>query len=175
MPKARRKPDKKILEIDVSVRCARWTEALPDARALARRAARAALTTEATPGGAEASVVLADDDFVRRLNRDYRSQDKPTNVLAFAAAAAETDRSPRPPAMPRLLGDVVVAFETAAREAADQGKALADHLSHLVVHGMLHLLGDDHRTAKMAAAMERREIDILARLGVADPYADAGR
>lgn len=172
MPKAARQRATETLEIDVSVRCARWTEALPEAAALARRAALAAWRSEAAAGDAEAAVVLADDAFIRRLNRDYRGQDKPTNVLAFASGIDGDTDAPPPPA-PRLLGDVVVAFETAAREAADQEKPLADHLSHLVVHGMLHLLGHDHQTAAAATAMERRECDVLAGLGVADPYAGA--
>jgi len=154
------------LAIDVAVRCRRWTEAVPRAAALSRRAAIAAYGHQRRRAGrAEAAVVLADDAFVRRLNRDYRHHDEATNVLAFPAAAAPT-------AMPAMLGDIVIAFETAAREAAAEEKTLADHLSHLVVHGMLHLLGHDHQTAAAAEAMERREIDILAGLCVADPYGD---
>jgi len=169
MPKAAAAPPKSTLHVDVSVRCRRWTEALPRAAAHCRRAARAAYDTgrkRARP--AEVAVVLADDPFVRRLNRDYRRQDKATNVLAFPAA----DVAQTPAAMPETLGDIVVAFETAALEAAAEGRTLGDHLSHLVVHGMLHLLGHDHRTAAAARAMERREIGVLARLGVADPYGD---
>ncbi len=111
--------------------------------------------------------MLADDALVRRLNRDYRGVDQATNVLAFPAAdgggsvAAEA---------PLPLGDVVLALETVRREAADQGKSVAEHLSHLVVHGVLHLLGFDHVEAGDAARMEALEIEVLAGLGVPDPY-----
>lgn len=114
-------------------------------------------------------VVLTDDAEQRRLNRDYRGQDKPTNVLSFALAGpGETP----PPGAPLLLGDVVLARETVAREAAEQQKPLADHLQHLVVHGVLHLLGYDHENDTEAAIMEKSEVAILARLGVPDPYRD---
>jgi probable rRNA maturation factor len=114
-------------------------------------------------------IVLTDDAEQQRLNRDYRGQDKPTNVLSFAL----TDSGdPVAPGMPVLLGDIVLAFETVAREAAEQDKPLADHLRHLVVHGALHLLGFDHENAAEAAIMEAREAAILRRLGVPDPYRD---
>ena len=109
---------------------------------------------------------LSDDAEQRGLNRTYRGKDCSTNVLAFpqtAPAAAD-------PGTPLLLGDVVLAFETVRREAAAQGKPFADHLCHLVVHGVLHLLGFDHEAAAEAAAMEAREVTILAGLGVRDPY-----
>ena len=161
------------LDIAVSVSHAAWSQAEPAVEGLCRKAAAAAYAvappdTEAV----EVSLVLADDALLHSLNRDYRGHDAPTNVLAFPG----TDGSlARPPGVPAMLGDVVVAFETAAAEAADQHKALADHLSHLIVHGMLHLLGHDHGTEAEAVAMERLEIQVLAVLGVADPYADAGR
>lgn len=120
----------------------------------------------------EVSVVLADDATVEALNRKYRGSDRPTNVLAFAALEGS---GPAPAAeAPLLLGDVVLAYETVAAEARTQGKPLGDHVAHLVVHGILHLLGYDHRAPAEAASMEAVEVAILAGLGIADPYA-AGR
>lgn len=117
--------------------------------------------------GAELTIVLADDGTVRRLNRQYRGIDKPTNVLSFGS----TDGGRKPaPGLPTILGDVVLARETMAAEAAVQGKSIADHSVHLVVHGVLHLLGHDHQAAREADLMEAIEIQVLARLGVADPY-----
>lgn len=111
----------------------------------------------------EISVLLCDDAEIRALNRQWRGFDKPTNVLSFPAAGpAHAD-------MP--LGDIAIAFEIAARESEDGGKTLADHVTHLGVHGVLHLLGCDHETIADAEAMEMRERNILAALGIADPYA----
>ncbi|MGH7122804.1 MAG: rRNA maturation RNase YbeY, partial [Stellaceae bacterium] len=116
----------------------------------------------------EVSVVLADDALLRRLNRQWRRIDAATNVLSFPSLDQEL-----PPRAPFLLGDVVVAYETVSREAQEQGKELADHLRHLVVHGVLHLLGYDHDEPGEAEQMEALETQVLARLGVADPYAEA--
>ena len=141
-----------------------WTGALSDAEAIARRAADAAWNA-AGSGTAELSILLSDDAEVRILNRDYRAKDRPTNVLSFPAG--DEGAAGRP----RLLGDVVLALETIEREAAAQSKPLADHLSHLTVHGVLHLLGHDHQTETQATAMEALETEILRGLGIADPYA----
>ncbi len=162
-----------------------WPQAVPAVEDLARRAAQAAMAAAAVSGAAaralaahdaEISLVLADDATLRRYNRDYRGIDKPTNVLAFAA-----DEAPRAPEGasgggegPLLLGDVLLARETLVREAEEQGKRPADHLCHLVAHGVLHLLGQDHQTEGEAQVMERLEVAALGRLGVADPYAAAG-
>ena len=118
---------------------------------------------------AELSVVFADNEMVQRLNRDYRGKDAPTNVLSFALTEAE---EPDFPGAPLMLGDVFLALETVLAEAARDHKAPADHARHLVVHGILHLLGHDHMTEAEAEAMERIETAILARFGIADPYAD---
>jgi probable rRNA maturation factor len=155
--------------------CIRWKHACPDADALARDAVRAALaigvakTGLASPARVELCIVLADDAEQQRLNNLFRGQDTPTNVLAFPA----WEPGMRSPAgAPLLLGDVVVAFETVAREAAEQSKPFADHLRHMIVHGVLHLLGYDHQTAGAASIMESLERVILAKLGVPDPYPD---
>jgi probable rRNA maturation factor len=159
--------------IEVSVLCRDWEHQLPDAVDVAREAARRALVAgwiAAALGPmreVELSIVLADDAEQRRLNRDWRGIDRPTNVLAFAGGDPRAQRSAE---TPLLLGDVVLAYETVAREAAEQRKAVADHLRHLVVHGVLHLLGYDHVEPGEALAMERLETSILAAMGVADPY-----
>ena len=143
----------------------RWRAALP-ARSLAREtiAVAAAESGVALSPGAELCVHLADDEHVRALNARWRGLDQPTNVLSFPAVA------PAEIAKARLIGDVVLAFETLAREAADEGKPLADHYRHLVAHGFLHLIGFDHDEEAAAGRMEALETRILARLGVADPY-----
>jgi probable rRNA maturation factor len=116
---------------------------------------------------AEVGVLLCDDATIRALNRTWRGIDKPTNVLSFPLAAPAALEAAPP------LGDIVVAFETAAREADAEGKALSDHATHLIVHGFLHLLGHDHVEPTPAATMEALERRILERLGIPDPYADS--
>ena len=154
------------VDIDLAEPSPLWRRALPEVERVCDRAARAALAAGGAPQRpAELAIVLADDALLRALNRDWRGRDAPTNVLSFAAG----EDAP-PPGAPLLLGDVVLAFETAATEAQAQGKPLADHLAHLVVHGVLHLLGFDHEIAAEAERMEALETRVLAGLGVADPY-----
>jgi probable rRNA maturation factor len=159
--------------IEVYSPCAAWAAACPDAERRARAAARLALaagSAEAAmslPARVELAIVLTDDAEQRRLNRDWRRIDRSTNVLAFPAW---DPGAPIPPEAPVLLGDVVLAFETVMSEAEAQDKTFADHLSHLIVHGALHLLGYDHGTDAEAAVMEMLETSVLASLGVADPY-----
>lgn len=144
-----------------------WRIDLPAAAALARRAARAALAAVPAAGGAaELAVALGDDALLRRLNRIYRGRDKPTNVLSFSYFEPP---GPRMRAR-RFLGDVAVARETLLAEAAAEGKPAAHHLSHLIVHGVLHLLGYDHQKATDAKRMEALERRILSGLGIPDPY-----
>ena len=114
----------------------------------------------------ELAIVLTDDAAIRTLNRDWRGKDAPTNVLSFPAAAPSAPRA----GDARLLGDIVIAYETTAREAVAEGKPFAHHLAHLAVHGFLHLLGYDHETDAEAEAMEALEIAVLRRLGVPNPY-----
>lgn len=155
------------LTVEISRVSDAWASAPPAIEATVRQAADsawAAVAEDRTGDGAELSVVLADDATIRRLNRDYRGRDTPTNVLAFPAGDEGA------PGRLRLLGDIVIAFETLRREAEARAITPLDHVSHLVVHGMLHLLGHDHRTESEAAAMEALEAGILAGLGVADPY-----
>jgi probable rRNA maturation factor len=142
----------------VRVSAAAWRRALPGAAALLRRAARAALAAAADGRRGEVAVLLADDAAVRALNARHRGRNAPTDVLAFPNDA------------PGVLGDIVLAYETARRDAAADGKRLADHAAHLVVHGVLHLLGHDHARPAAARRMEEAERRILAGLGIADPY-----
>lgn len=141
--------------VDVVLLDPGWAKALPGVERLVRKAARAALGSRAHA----LTVALADDKRVRALNRRDRRKDKPTNVLSYPSG----ERA--------LLGDVVLARQIVWREAREQGKTAADHVTHLVVHGTLHLLGHDHETSEEDAdRMEALERRILARLGVADPY-----
>jgi probable rRNA maturation factor len=160
------------MTIAVDVRAAGWRRVVPGIEAELREAAAAALRAGARDLAAaeavEVSVVLTGDAAMRTLNRDHRGRDAPTNVLAFPQHETLEDLAS---AGPVLLGDVVLALETVRREAAGQGKSTVDHASHLVVHGILHLLGFDHDAEADAADMERRETAILAGLGIADPYA----
>lgn len=150
--------------VAVVVAAPEWHRRLRSASTIARRAARAALGTAGARHSGEVAVVLADNRLSRQLNRTWRGKDQPTNVLSFSAAGSG------PMAAPRLLGDVVLAGGVVAAEAAAQGKRLSAHLTHLVVHGVLHLLGHDHERGRDAQRMEAIEIRILRRLGIANPY-----
>ena len=152
------------LHIEISRNTDGWPEAL-DARA--EQAVREALKQSKAKitGATELSLVLTNDEEQQILNRDWRGIDKTTNVLSFPQI------EPFAP-VTGLLGDVILARETLEREAAEQGVSFEDHFTHLVVHGFLHLLGYDHMDDDEALAMESLETQILASLGVADPYAE---
>ncbi len=156
--------------VAVLIETPEWSRRLRTAAILARRAVRAALAADRPAGAVELSVVLTNNRAVRRLNRDWRGQDKPTNVLSFPAGGNASGAPRLPPGVPAPLGDVVVACGVAADEAAAQGKSLGAHLAHLVVHGVLHLLGHDHEADAEAERMEALEARILRRLGIANPY-----
>jgi probable rRNA maturation factor len=146
----------------------------PDAEAVIHRAISAAAEiADADVGDAELAVMLTDDSGIRTLNSNWRGIDKPTNVLSFPAlqptgAEAGDDA-------PRMLGDIAIAFETTRKEADDEQKPFDHHLSHLAVHGFLHLIGYDHEKDDDAEAMESLEREILAQLGIPDPYAERER
>ncbi len=124
-----------------------------------------------TPATIEISIRLASDDEVQTLNRQYRDQDKPTNVLSFPMVQADLiDTLSNTDDGEVLLGDIVLAHETCAREANERGVPLKDHAAHLIVHGVLHLLGYDHMNDAEAEAMEAIERNIMAALGLHDPY-----
>jgi len=155
------------LTVDVTIDAPEWAGLLPDAEPLAVEAARAAwLAASGLDGRAsEVSVLLTDDETGRALNKRHRGQDRPTNVLSFPIgdAISVVDR-------PAMLGDVVLACGVVAREAEVQGKPVAAHFRHLVVHGVLHLLGHDHESDRDAESMESLEVEILENLSVPNPY-----
>lgn len=155
---------------EVTIAGGAWSEAIGEIETFCERVVGAALRAAAPglAGRAEVSILLTDDAQGRELNRAWRGQDHATNVLSFPVAD-DPQRAPAPLA-PVQLGDIVLAFETVRREAAEGDIPLAHHVAHLLVHGTLHLLGHDHLHASEAATMERREVEILAGLGVPDPY-----
>jgi probable rRNA maturation factor len=156
MPNGRRRPCK----LDVLVEAAQWNTHR-GLRPLLRRAVAAA-AAELSTSAAELAIVLTDDSAVRLLNRKWRGIDAPTNVLSFPVEV--------PAGAPGLLGDVVLGYETVARQARRDGKPFAHHVAHLAVHGFLHLCGYDHETVGDAETMERLERDILRRLAIPNPY-----
>ncbi|MBK5932716.1 rRNA maturation RNase YbeY [Rhodovulum imhoffii] len=159
--------------VDTIAEDPRWQEAgLP---ALAERACRATLNhLGLDPAGVEICLLGCDDSRIAALNAEFREKPRPTNVLSWPsrerAAGADGGRPDLPEGPLCELGDIAIAWETCAREAEAQGKPFADHVSHLLVHGCLHLLGYDHIRPGDAALMERLEVEILAKLGIADPY-----
>jgi probable rRNA maturation factor len=157
-----------ITEVLVVAEC--W-QAEPDAEAVIQRAvAIAAEIADAGLGEAELAVMLTDDSGIRTLNNNWRGIDKPTNVLSFPALPPTGGGGPND--APRMLGDIAIAYQTMRAEADDEQKPFDHHLSHLAVHGFLHLIGYDHEKDDDAEAMEALETEILAQLGIPDPYTD---
>ena len=164
--------------LDISVEAdAEWDSSIGWA-ALAERAAAAAVAESGFPGLAnsprpvEIALRLTSDAEVRTLNAQWRGKDQATNVLSFPMAGVdELDAAGTADGPELMLGDIVLAHGVCAAEAADKRVAIADHAAHLMIHGTLHLLGDDHGDDATAEAMEAREVRALARLGIADPYA----
>ena len=158
------------LHTDISVSHSDWVSAISNVESVCHRAALATFgaCVEIELSQVEVSILLSDDESLRALNKKYRGIDKPTNVLSFSNL--DDIKKVQFEAIPQLLGDVVIAYETALSEAEQEGKELADHLSHLVVHGILHLLGHDHKHNAQAKLMEALETSTLAELGISDPY-----
>jgi probable rRNA maturation factor len=142
--------------IEVEVDDEAWSEAVDDVVAVVESAASVALGNTA----GDIVILLADDGHVQQINGQFRDKNRPTNVLSF----------PAPDSARPHLGDLILAYGVCAAEAVEQGKSLSDHLSHLTIHGVLHLLGHDHEIDDEAEAMEAEERRLLASLGIADPY-----
>lgn len=162
-----------VMELDIDIE-AGWPAAT-DWEALASRAAGAAASVAPELGNPRlsASLLFADDAEVHELNREWRGKDKPTNVLSFPMLERDDLLDLPPAGPPELLGDIALALETCAREAAEKGLPLDHHAAHLIVHGLLHLAGHDHEiSADDARIMEQLEIKALALMGIADPYGD---
>ena len=160
-----------MTEVLVVAEC--W-QAEPGAETVIHRAIEAAAgMADADTADTELAIMLTDDDGIRTLNQNWRGIDKATNVLSFPALRPTA--AARPDDAPRMLGDIAIAYQTTRREADEEGKPFEHHLSHLAVHGFLHLVGYDHETDDEAEAMEALEREILAQLGIPDPYADRER
>ena len=149
---------RKARRLEILVHDRRWLRALPNAAALLKGAAKTAFrTVKSRPSPGFFTLVLVSDAEMRSLNRIFRGRGKPTNVLSFQGLDGEES-------------DIILAFETCRREARDQGKPLADHARHLLVHGILHALGHDHEQPAAARKMEALETKILKSLRIPDPY-----
>ena len=152
------------LDLDLEVVVEDWRHAVSDVDAIVRNAACFAWAAAGSEHDAELNLILNDDRAVRRLNREHRGCDRSTNVLSFPMSERMD------PDGPVHLGDIILAFETVTKEAMRDEKSLEAHISHLVVHGLLHLLGHDHAAEAEASEMEGTEISILSKLGYPDPY-----
>lgn len=159
------------MTVDCIIEDARWAEA--GLEALAERAAALVLAHLGyADTGFELAVLACDDAKISELNQEFRAKPAATNVLSWPSEerGAEADGgTPLPPQDPEL-GDIAIAYDTCAREAAAAGRSLADHATHLIIHGVLHLLGYDHERDQDATLMEAIEVELLGKLGISDPY-----
>ena len=173
MSASRPKSRAKTVKIEVIVRSALWQKRRTAKTVIKKAISAAAHAASTRP--AELAIVLSNDSGIQALNRDWRGKDRPTNVLSFPAAPVQGARKgsgkSRVPAP--YIGDIVIAYQTTAREAVAEGKPFDHHLAHLAVHGFLHLLGYDHENDRDAEIMEGMERRILKRLAVPDPYASS--
>lgn len=171
MPEERDEPDPALLNLDILVRDEAWDSVIANISGVCGETAKVAFSAGISdPVAAEAALVLADDAFVAALNQEYRNKSGPTNVLSFAALDGDDTHPGGGDGAPLMLGDIIIARETTEREALETGISVEHHLRHLVVHGILHLLGYDHLEEDDAEEMETLEIQVLAGMGVADPY-----
>lgn len=156
-----------MIDLDIIIEGGEWSRR-GDVEGLAQRAAEAAfaVASDAPSEPVEIGLLLTDDAQIQELNKAWRGKNTPTNVLSFSA--------PNHPVQPgpRHLGDIALAYGTLVREAEDESKTVSDHFSHLIVHGVLHLLGYDHEVEAQAEIMEALEIEALAGLGISNPYRD---
>jgi probable rRNA maturation factor len=160
-----------MIDIAFQTEHASWKKTLRHSRAQLTRALQTTFNALELPKRKfSVAVSLTSDAEMQQLNNQYRQKNKPTNVLSFPMIDDFSVLGKIPKAIDIELGDIVLAYETTAREALEQDKTLQDHVSHLLVHGLLHLFGYDHMSKKDAREMEELEIRILAELGIADPY-----
>ena len=149
------------MNLEITIEDKDW-KTVPSLRKLARQAIKAALVDD----DVSISVLFTSDAEISGINKQWRGKARPTNVLSFPVSV----ETPVPKGEPRPLGDIVMAYGTILKEATEQKKPVANHVSHLIVHGLLHLLGYDHEIDAEAEIMEAREVEILKKLGIEDPY-----
>lgn len=176
-------PDKNMITVDIQVETPNWTTAVPDLLTCVKSAVRESILAVSVTEPCEVCILLTTDEEVRALNKDFRKEDKATNVLSFPGLEPRELREfmgvgslgLAPDTDPVYLGDMALAYETLEKEAQEQGKSIINHLTHLVVHGTLHLLGYDHMEPEEADRMESLEIKILKdKFNIDNPYTYRG-
>lgn len=155
---------------DIIIKDTRWNSAIDNCEHFASTLSKAVFKHLRITNSTEISVLFTSDAAIQILNRDYRGKDKPTNVLSFAQNEDCDDPLFSIPGEPKHIGDIILAYETIHREAEEQNKSLENHLSHMIIHGTLHLLGYDHEDDEEANIMQDLEIKILSGQGIKNPY-----